>query len=204
MDWLRQNSEVLNVALNGAMLLVWVLYLQVFLSGFRRQRRAKIVISMGAGAGLDAQCLLSNMSEDAIYVANLIARVEAGDEGWDASFIDRRDVPDEEAGRDPTRRTRQGPLRAGDYMDAGAFRDLLGHVVPEGRDPETVFTRVEGILTVEVVALYAAEDLPVAARRRFRIRPDDDAPRLEPVDLHTEQVRSRRQRRRLARDGGRL
>jgi hypothetical protein len=204
MDWLRQNSDVLNVALNGAMLLVWVLYLQVFLSSFRRQRRAKIVISMGAGAALDARCLLSNMSEDAIYVANLIARVEAGDEGWDASFIDRRDLPDDEVGRDPTRRTRRGPLRAGDYMDAGAFRDLLGHAVPEGRDPEAVFAHAEGILTVEVVALYAAEDLPVAARRRFRIWPDGDAPRLEPMDLHTEQVRSRRQRRKLARDGDRL
>ncbi|WP_299822499.1 hypothetical protein [uncultured Jannaschia sp.] len=204
MDWLRQNSDVLNVALNGAMLLVWVLYLQVFLSGFRRQRRAMIVIGMGAGPGLDARCLLSNMSEDSIYVANLIARVEAGEDGWDASFIDRHDLPDEEAGRDPMRRTRQGPLGAGDYMDAGAFGDLLARAVPEGRDPEAVFARDEGLLTVEVVALYAAEDLPVAARRRFRIRPAEDGPRLEAVDLHTEQIRSHRQRRKLARDGNRL
>ena len=204
MDWWRQNSDVLNLGLNGAMLLVWVLYLQVFLSGFRRQRRAMIVIGMGAGTGLDARCLLSNMSEDSIYVVNLIARVKAGEDGWDASFIDRHDLPGEEADRDPMRRTRQGPLGAGDYMDSGSFGDLLARAMPPGRDPEAVFAHTEGVLTVEVVALYAAEDLPVAARRRFRIRPAEDGPRLEPLDLRTGQVRSRRRRRRLARDGDRL
>ncbi|TNC60456.1 hypothetical protein FHG71_22030, partial [Rubellimicrobium roseum] len=72
LDWLSANSDAVNVVLNLAMLLVWIVYLQVFVSSYRRQRRANILISVGGGSGLDARCLVSNMSEGAIYIRSLV------------------------------------------------------------------------------------------------------------------------------------
>lgn len=50
------------------------------------------------------------------------------------------------------------------------------------------------MLDLTVVAIFAAEDLPVAARR-FRLDARDGDQRLEPVRVDTEQIRSRRLRR---------
>ena len=58
-SWISQNSDWLQVVLNASMVIVWLVYLQVFLSGFRRQRRSDILITLGAGAGLNARCFVA-------------------------------------------------------------------------------------------------------------------------------------------------
>ena len=46
-QWLSDNADTVNVLANGGMLIVWVTYLQVFLAGYRRERRAKILVNRG-------------------------------------------------------------------------------------------------------------------------------------------------------------
>lgn len=66
LEWISEHSDALNVLLSAAMLLVWLGYFEVFLRGYRRERRPKILISRGSGSSLRAHCLLSNMSAEAI------------------------------------------------------------------------------------------------------------------------------------------
>lgn len=180
------------------------MYLQIFVGNYLRQRRPKLLIAMGAGFDLDARCLISNMSEDAIYVSNVVARLRSGGHSWDGTVTEVRELPDEASARDPWQRTNQGPLGRGEWMDAGSFRDLLARVAPEGTDARRLARGEGATLELTVIAIYASEDLPVAARRRFALRADGDGVRLEPAEVDTEQLRSRPQRRRLRDEIGHL
>ena len=51
MEWLLKYAPVLSMAASLLMLLVWVVYLNLFWLSYRRQLRANVVISRGAGAG---------------------------------------------------------------------------------------------------------------------------------------------------------
>ena len=48
--WVTEHSETLNLAVNLAMLCVWILYFQLLLQSFRRQKRSNILINHGAGS----------------------------------------------------------------------------------------------------------------------------------------------------------
>lgn len=61
MNWVAQHSSALQVLLNGLMVLIWILYLQIFLTSFRRQRRSDVLITVGAGVGLAARCFVTNL-----------------------------------------------------------------------------------------------------------------------------------------------
>lgn len=81
-NWIASNHQVISALANIAMLLVWIAYLQVFVSSYRRQKRSNILINRGAGSGLEARCLISNMSAEAIYIESLIATAETPEERW--------------------------------------------------------------------------------------------------------------------------
>ena len=76
LTWIAENTEVLNLAANVAMVVIWLAYLHVFLRSFRRQTRPKIVINLAAGSTLDAACFISNMSSEPIYVESIVAKLE--------------------------------------------------------------------------------------------------------------------------------
>jgi hypothetical protein len=82
LDWISEHHRVLSVLTNIGMLFVWIVYLQLFLSSYKRQTRPKILINVGAGRSIDARCLLSNMSSEAIYVESLIATLETEKDRW--------------------------------------------------------------------------------------------------------------------------
>ncbi|WP_334063034.1 hypothetical protein [Limimaricola cinnabarinus] len=50
MAWLSIHSAALCLIINAAMLLVWMVYLNIFLVSYLRQRRQCILITQGAGA----------------------------------------------------------------------------------------------------------------------------------------------------------
>src|SRR3546814_15291717 len=79
-EWLAGNAEALNVLANVGMLIVWISYLQLFLAGYRRERRSKILVNRGAGTEMTAHYLLTNMSAEAIYVKSHVAPLEAASE----------------------------------------------------------------------------------------------------------------------------
>ena len=91
LDWIGENHSVVSTLSNVGMLLVWIVYMQLFLSSYKRQTRPKILINVGAGRSIDGRCLLSNMSSEAIYIESLIATMETGEGRWVYPVTDAQD-----------------------------------------------------------------------------------------------------------------
>lgn len=180
MDWLSEHSDALSALASFGLLAVWLAYLQLFLSGFRRQRRASLVISRGAGTGLSTQLVVSNMSAEAVHLSAVLARIGENGPGQ-ASRL--RDMERLDGGQtaNPSRL-----LRSGERVDAGPFSAILPNEAGAG---ET--------LEITVIAFYGPDDELAGARRRFRITPDPDGMRLIPCSAETAQIRARRERKAL-------
>ncbi|HEX2528553.1 MAG TPA: hypothetical protein VHL31_19940 [Geminicoccus sp.] len=187
---------MISTATNVAMLFVWIAYLQVFVSSFRRQKRSKILINRGAGSGLEARCLISNMSAEAIYIESLIASVETKEGRWSWPVTDMQ-----EGRSDLKLATRQGPVQAGQFIDIGSFRSLVEPVLQkhaERRDgvaPGDVDDLIA--FEIKVIAVHGSEDLLAGAIRRFDVRRGESQLLLSGTMVGTRQIRSRIERRKL-------
>ena len=202
LDWISSNGQNLDVLINLGMLFVWIAYLQIFILGYRRQRRATILINFGSGSGLETHCLISNMSSEAIYVQSLIVNVEVegGGDRFSAAVTELDGLETWEGPSDLSLWTRQGPLRSGEVRDMGSFRSMLEHVLSvraRSRGGEAADAAQIAAIEVIVGAVYASEDLLVGAQRNFRIIEERGTLRLQPHLGGTSQIRSRRQRRAL-------
>ncbi len=196
-EWISEHSDALNVLLSAAMLLVWLGYFEVFLQGFRRARRPKILINRGGGSRLHAHCLLSNMSAEAIYIHSLIAKLNSSDEETFAAVTDLVG-DDDEATYSLAEATLQGPVAAGDFLDAGTFESILrraGWSAPATGADSGDHRSIEIELTV--LATYRSEDLIVGASRRFAVEAAEGGWRVTPRTVATQQIRNKRQRRAL-------
>jgi hypothetical protein len=199
-DWISRNHQIVSIALNFAMLLVWIAYLQVFVSSYWRQTRAHILLTMGSGSTLSSRCLVGNMSSAAIYVHSIVLDLELANRRVTCAVTDPDGL---EEWQEPTELglwTRQGPLQPGCVRDMGAFDTMLGHALRSEAGGDSPDAAVPGSLrgfSVRIIASYASEDLPVAAERSFEVVRSDAALRLRPSAAQARQIRSRRQRRRI-------
>ncbi|MER0239827.1 hypothetical protein [Fulvimarina sp. MAC8] len=197
-SWIGSHSNILSVIISAAMLCVWVFYLQLLFNSYLRQRRSSILISRGAGKGLHARCLVTNMSQEPIYVTSLIAELETDEGKREVQLTDMRELP-EDLGMDPRSAMRQGSLESGQYLDIGHFDALieqLANDAPKIRDKTAIKA-----LEMTVVALYGPEDLPVGAKRKFTIDwHADEKTRITPNSVITYQIHKKRERRRLRRE----
>lgn len=202
-EWIASNNQVISVLANVGMLIVWVAYLQIFVGSYRRQRRPKILVNHGAGSGLGARCLVSNMSADPIYVLSVIATIDTLDGRWTCPITDLQDSDEVEALPDLSLATRQGPLQPGQVMDIGPFRTLMEHVVRHGPPrQQAADLDIDGKITafeVTIAAVYGSEDLLAGASRRFDLVRQDDELRLRSHSVDTKQIRSRRERKKISR-----
>lgn len=201
LQWLSSNHDVLSLTIDAVLLVVWLTYLQTFLAGYRQQRRPKILINRGGGHGLRSRCLISNMSSEAIYIESIVASVERDGKHASAAVTDLEDLGDDQLAADPKKSTRQGPLGSGDYMDVGDFGDLLDRVRRTDGELQSAGEARDWVgagLELQVIATYGSEKLLVAGRRGFDLVEDRGEVRPRPRELATEQVTSRRQRRRIA------
>ena len=195
-EFLRTNQGIISVLLSMAMLVVWVVYLQVLLVQVRASRRSSILITRAAGRGMRSRCLVTNMSSQSLYVTSLIGILHAGDKQIEIALTDLRELP-EDLGADPRSTMRQGSLSTGQYLDIGHFDDILEVML---RDDEAAGLAREDVAQLDliVVAFYAPESLPVGARRSFQFRWESPSgTRVQPTSLRTQQIRGRRQRKRL-------
>ncbi|MFC4174210.1 hypothetical protein ACFOYU_19530 [Microvirga sp. GCM10011540] len=195
-DWIASNHQVLGVAANIAMLFVWIAYLQVFVSSYRRQKRSSILVHRGAGSGLEAWCLISNMSAEATYIESLIATVETKEGRWSCPVTELQ-----EGRSDLELATRQGPVQAGQFVDIGSFQSLIEPVLQRGTSLQGAVARVDlGNLVafeIKVIAVHGSEDLLSGAIRRFDLIRRQRQLLLKGHTVGTQQVRSRRERKRL-------
>lgn len=189
---LTENREPINVLINTLMLCVWLLYFQLLLNGQRRQRRAKILINRSAGQGVDANCIISNMSAEPIYVEAVVIKIGRGEKQKSVSLTNLEDATQSPEG-DARAHWFQGPVNQGDYINLGAYRDLLERATGErsvgfrsGRPTE---------FEISVIANYGPDDLLVAAVREFRLQ--DNGGTINLAAGRTRQIRSRAERRQL-------
>lgn len=200
MEWITEHRELISLFINIGMLVVWITYLQVFLAGFRRQRKATILVTVGQGSGLDAHCLVTNMSAEPIYIHALVATLEGPDGAMTCPITEL----DGEEWAEPSELrlwTRQGPLESGHIRDMGTMQTIIDHVCKAQQSAQGPALPVgeARALEIQVVAVYGSEDLPVAAKRRFDIVHGNGTPAVRPLSYGARQIRSRRERKRLAR-----
>lgn len=196
-EWIEQNTRLLSLAVNAGMLIVWLFYAQLLFSNYRRSRRPRIIINQGIGSGLSAHCLISNMSQEPIFVECIVAALdtEAGTQ------IDS--VTEYEHAGDDTKvptlhdRTGQGPLKTGEYLDLGTFEEIAGRVMRNKSAGQRADAGSLQAIELYVVAIYGPDDSPVGARRRFELRRTDRGPRLAAVTVDSIPLTSREDRQRM-------
>ena len=126
LGWISAHSSVLTVVANFTMVGVWVIYLQLFWKSYRRQLQANILITPGAGTGLEARCLISNMSAEAIHIEAIFLVLEREGERWSTALTTLHRVREDEDAEDQVERAmHQGPLQPGAFVDVGKFADLV-------------------------------------------------------------------------------
>lgn len=198
MEWLSAHSSALQVLFSGAMVMIWIAYLQVFLMNFQRQHRPDILINMGAGIGLKARCFVSNLSLEPIYLLEVIVEIETEGEKHRAAITDRTEMTGEQL-NNPAEATNQGPLKSGDYIDIGNFETLVQRA-SSFDDASGSTTNIRAI-ELTVVAASAAKGSLIGAVRRYVVtRDDEERVHLKPVTIAATQITTRAGRRRLRRE----
>ena len=201
LNWIDTHSATINVFTNVAMLGVWFVYLHLILMAYLRQRKPRILINRGAGVGLNAHCLVSNMSQEPIYVNSILAVLKTEDRSWMMAVTDVESLEDRDDQPTGTSATNQGPLCQGDYMDIGT----LGNLVRRTREktdlantddhPSQIFKTFELI----VVAAHSSDSLAIGAKRTFRFDSAPDGDCIYPDTVETNQISSPWERRRVHR-----
>ncbi|MBL3705319.1 hypothetical protein GI582_21690 [Sulfitobacter sp. BDSS02] len=192
LEFIRQNSELMQIGASLTTTLVWLVYLHVLLRGFREQRRSSVLINRGGGEDIDARCLVSNMGAQPAYLLDVLACIET-DEGADvSSVVDRRELRREELER-ATEMTGQGPLPSGGYVDIGSFKDIAKRADSDIRLDDM------SRRTVKLIAVAATNQAAhiVAAVREFDLVPEDNSVSVRPRSLEAKQLRSRRSRKQV-------
>lgn len=192
-NWIAENSDTLSVFLSALMLVVWALYFQLLLNGYRRNRRCKILINRANGHSLGTQCVVTNMSAEAIYIEGVIAELW-GDDAEEHVVCSLTD----HGGRvDPTKVSDedgyQGPLGSGKSVELGSYSKIIQHALGQGEGSVSTVRR----LLLTIVATYGPEDRPVAAQRDYDIAERGGRRILLSERVVTRQIRSASERRRV-------
>lgn len=198
LQWLSQNTQLISIGLSFAMLIVWVIYLQLLLVQFRAGKRSTILITRAAGRGLRSRCLVTNMSSQPLYVSSLIATVHAKGRSIELALTDLRELPGD-LGEDPRSTMGQGSLSTGQFMNIGHFDDIVATLL-EGNDETDITQEDVEQFDLTVVALYGLDDVPVGATRSFHFdRNVAKGPKVQPLSIATDQIRQRKRRKELLR-----
>ncbi len=95
-DWVSQNSSVIQSFVSTITALVWVIYLQLLLTGFRRQQRTEILINLGGSKSTRARVIVSNLGFEPIYILEGLLTIYTRDGPRVSSIIDRTETYDKD------------------------------------------------------------------------------------------------------------
>ncbi len=169
LELLQQNSDLISMAASLAMVVIWLIYLQLFWRSYRRQLRASVIIHLGAGSGMDAQCLISNMSAEAIHIEGIILVLTRGDESWRTTVTTAGGASPKTGSMSVPHH--EGPLASGGYINIGRLQDLVDRALSNVKEDTEASNRL-GFDSFEiwVIADYSAEQNLVFARRGFNVK----------------------------------
>lgn len=182
MQWISQNANVLQVAINSAMMAVWVIHLHIFVSNMRRQRRPQLLIASGA----EGSWFVANLGLEPVYIMDVIVEAETGAETAVLRLNHRPGGRAQDLG-DPVLAASNGPLTSGSFASIGYHSDVLRQFEDTGGSP----AEVHGV-TISVLAETAATDMLTGASRRFRHELQGDGGCFVSDELQTRQIRGRR------------
>lgn len=196
MGWLNEHAQAISAIASVLTLFVWVFYAQLLYNGYVRQRRPRIIINRGKGVGLEALCLISNMSNEAIYIQHLVAVLHAQERDYELDIVEYQQQGDEE--HEAAFRTHQGPLNSGDYIHIQSFDRILKRLLQHWDLKEDTIKQQKPQLEIRVIAIYGSEDMPIGAARHFHLDISaEPARQLNPCDVDTHRMNSRRDRKRV-------
>ncbi|WP_102108096.1 hypothetical protein [Oceaniglobus roseus] len=196
-DWFSQHIPAVQAISGLAMLSVWIVYLQTFLFGHRRQQRSEVVVDTGPGIGLDRRCFVANLGLQPIYLQDVVVQLNHDDGSAPRHVVtDRTELRSDQLTR-PGEATNRGPLESGGLIDIGSFSTLLARANRQPDDPD-----LERLTSVEVTvaAINAASSAVIGGRRCFAIRKDPEGWSVVPESVTTDQIRWPWRRRRLMRE----
>ena len=191
-EFLRQNSELLQVGLNALMLVVWAIYLHLLLMNFMRQRQSVILITRGASRGPSARCFVTNMGSEPIYLLAAFVFLESESSTYFAPVTEGSDIYREEL-NNPSRATNQGPLQSGEARDIGDFSTLERRAREQVSD-DTVPEDASRFTIVVVAASGHAARL-VGAYQRYTVTASGDERVYEPRHIVARQIGNLRRSR---------
>ncbi len=193
-NWIGQNAQALSFFASVGTLLIWLFYAQLLLNTVRRQKTPRVLVNQGWGNQLDSVCLVSNMSQEPIYIQCIVMRLETDDGDYSYSVTDIDTTQVDDPGSETSKVTRQGPLLTGHFMNLGTFRTLIRQVAQSAGLPcEHKAVRDLGVRACEiyVISIYGPESGPIGAKRRFLL---DGGETIRPDMIDTESMASRRAR----------
>jgi hypothetical protein len=194
--WIQENGQALQFFVSLTMLIVWVLYLNIFLASFKRQTRSSLLITRAGARDMEGRCIVSNMGSEPAYLMDVLAEVEMNGTHRTFSAADRLELWDRDT--EPGAGVSAiGPIDSGSYVDIGSFDDILQRAGKRLGTADGVYETTVLKLIV-IAATSQARDI-VAAFRSFEFSTVEgtDEVRVIPVEIEAEQVRSRRQKKRI-------
>jgi len=200
-QWINQNAQALSFFASLGTLAVWVFYAHLLYAGFSRQRQARILINQGWGQQVDSVCLISNMSQEPIYIHSINMTISASDNEYTESVTDFDTAQPRDSEDHPQEVTRQGPLGAGEQINLGTFRSLLRQMGERHKDLQADESQPLRTLDVNhckitVIASYGPEGGILGAQRTFEVHGDKNQ-LLRPVAINTQRMAKRNARRNL-------
>lgn len=199
-EWLSNNAQVVSSLGTLATLLVWIIWLQLMYNDYRSRRQPRMLIHRTHGPGPGSNCLLVNLSQEIIHVVCVQALARDDDEeklivlGTESGDIESLDAGEYE------NILTQGPLRPGEFLRLGSFEHMLEELTEQAPGEERNYLSpdaLEGVnmMEIRVVGVFGNSDRSIGARRRFELGSVDGNLRVEPKEIYTKQLYSRRNRR---------
>lgn len=183
-------APLISAGMTGVTALIWVVYLNVFLSSYRRQHRPSILITSAAGRGMNSHCFVTNLGLEPVFMLDIILDVTLEDGRTLRAIIPERNeqIKDDEAGDEDARwATNIGPLGSGEEKDIGRFRTMITRACTE--NPEVNADMPFHCLEITVVVVTASRAQLYGASRAYIIERDgNDVTHLRPTRITAKQL----------------
>lgn len=160
-----------------------------------------LIINRAENSTIEARCFVTNMSRDFVHIHTVVAKIATVDGDHTAYITEAEDI---RSAGNPTgwqHLTRQGPLAPGSMADMGTFACIVEYALnSDQKGGNLPISSLTGLRRIEITILgvYGTEDLLIGASREFECKQKGNEVEILPVEMHTKQITSRRQRKALA------
>ncbi|MBB3344906.1 hypothetical protein [Luteimonas sp. RC10] len=200
---LLDYAPLIAAGMSGLTALIWIVYLNVFLSSYRRQHRPSILITSGAGRGMHAHCFVTNLGLEPVYLLDIMLEL-TGPDGHSVRAVipertERWQDPSVIEAEDARSATNVGPLGSGEEKDIGRFGTMLERAC--AANPHIQADMPVQCLEITVVTITASHAELCGASRRYRVETGPDgSTELRPTTIKARQLQGYMARRRLTRE----